>query len=138
MFRPDPERVKLTTEELSAVIKETQKSIDDLEDGEEDGKENVEASANSTKEKVEKKEKTEEDIMAEYGLDDYDEEEEGGEAPLLGLGDLTSFANPSVCFPHSSYFLHPNAPHASRWLLITYSAGRPISYFHGSRLGGGG
>ena len=37
-----------------------------------------------------------EDIMKEYGLEDYDEEEEGGEANLLGLGDLTSFADPKV------------------------------------------
>jgi len=33
--------------------------------------------------------------MAEYGLDDYDnEEEEEGEAHLIGLGDLTEFADP--------------------------------------------
>ena len=34
--------------------------------------------------------------MKEYGLEDYDQEEEGGEANLLGLGDLTTFADPKV------------------------------------------
>merc|ERR1712226_505779 len=67
----------------SSVIQQTKKSIEELEEGEEDGG------------KVEKMDKTEAEIAAEYGLDDYDEEEEGGAAPLLGLGDLTTFADPS-------------------------------------------
>ena len=34
--------------------------------------------------------------MAEYGLDDYDDEEEDEKAcKLFGLGDLTVYANPS-------------------------------------------
>jgi len=104
--KPDPERVKLTTEELTAVIKQTKKDLSELEnesDGEE--KENKVVADNTEAEKVEKKEvriksekkdKTEEEIMAEYGLDDYDEEEEGeeGSARLLGLGDLTAYADP--------------------------------------------
>jgi len=113
--KPNPERVKLTTEELTAVIQETKNNLKDVKEeedssgeGEEDedgeGKENICTDNITVKEepvkdeKVEKeeemKEKTEEDITAEYGLEDYDEEEEGGEAPLLGLGDLTTFANP--------------------------------------------
>ena len=64
--------------------------------------------ADEVKVKVEKeegKDKTEEDIMKEYGLEDYDQEEEGGEANLLGLGDLTSFADPKVRsnFPLNNY-----------------------------------
>ena len=39
--------------------------------------------------------KTDDEIALKYGLDDYDEEEENGDIPLLGLGDLTSFADPS-------------------------------------------
>merc|ERR1711915_644860 len=54
--------------------------------------------SNSSSVKVEKdsnREKSEEEIAAEYGLDDYDEEEEAeGEARLLGLGDLTAYADP--------------------------------------------
>jgi len=104
--KPDPERVKLTTEELTAVIQETQKNLKDLEDGE-DGEERGEGSVDKenvdsenidkveSSEVTEVKDKTEEDITAEYGLEDYDEEAEGGEAPMLGLGDLTTFANPS-------------------------------------------
>lgn len=94
--KPDPERVKLTTEELSTVIKQTQKNIKELEgeDGGDGDKENNDTP--SIKETTsEKGEKTEEEIALEYGLDDYDNEEEGGEAPLLGLGDLTAFADPS-------------------------------------------
>jgi len=111
--KPDPERVKLTTEELAAVISQTKKDLTELEnesDGED--KENVKeendtgAVSNVKQEngmetvsnvkKSDKKDKTEEEIMAEYGLDDYDEEdaEEDGSARLLGLGDLTAFADP--------------------------------------------
>jgi len=104
--KPDPERVKLTSEELTAVIKQTKKDITELEDESEgEEKENIAEPENSeidTKKDVkikienEKKDKTEEEIMAEYGLDDYDEEEEQeeGGARLLGLGDLTAFADP--------------------------------------------
>ena len=67
-------------------------------EGEGEGVEEVKMEGDEVKVKVEKeeKDKTEEDIMKEYGLEDYDEEEEGGEANLLGLGDLTSFADPKV------------------------------------------
>lgn len=95
--KPDPERVKLTTEELTAVIQQTQKNLQELDDeGEDEGKENID-SEKIVKEKeiINKGEKTEAEIAAEYGLEDYDEEEEGGETPLLGLGDLTTFANPA-------------------------------------------
>merc|ERR1712226_1182328 len=74
---------------------------EELEEGEEDGgKENVDSGNVMVEEekaggKVEKMDKTEAEVAAEYGLDDYDEEEEGGAAPLLGLGDLTTFADPS-------------------------------------------
>merc|ERR1712013_366697 len=76
--------------------------LENESDGE--GKENIAEAENSkedTKKDIkkelsnDKKDKTEEEIMAEYGLDDYDEEEEQeGGARLLGLGDLTAFADP--------------------------------------------
>jgi len=106
--KPDPERVKLTTEELSSVIQQTKKSIEELEEDGDDGddKENVDGEnvkeendikmENDIKEKEDTRvEKTEAEIAAEYGLDDYDDEEEGGAAALLGVGDLTTFANPA-------------------------------------------
>jgi len=104
--KPDPERVKLTSEELTAVIKQTKKDLTELEnesDGEEKeniAEENTIVIKKETDKKKEsesvKKDKTEEEIMAEYGLDDYDEEEEQeeGGARLLGLGDLTAYADP--------------------------------------------
>ena len=96
-FRPDPEHVKLTSEELSSVIAQQKNNLKEQEEDEEEGGEGVD---DEVKVKVEKeedgKEKTEDDIMKEYGLEDYDQEEEGGEANLLGLGDLTSFADPKV------------------------------------------
>merc|ERR1712212_225484 len=93
--KPDPERVKLTSEELTAVIKQTKKDITELEDESEgDEKENIaepenteidskkdvkkeitvkKEKTNEKKDKTEEeKDKTEEEIMAEYGLDDYD------------------------------------------------------------------
>ena len=97
IFRPDPEHVKLTSEELSSVIAQQKNNLKEQEEDEEEGGEGVD---DEVKVKVEKeeggKEKTEDDIMKEYGLEDYDQEEEGGEANLLGLGDLTSFADPKV------------------------------------------
>jgi len=116
--KPNPERVKLTSEELGLVIKQTQRSLKELEEGEEEEKENVDTANIKTGEdekevkqegaavkqegevvkkehvKVKQEEKTEENIAKEYGLEDYDEEEEGGEAQLLGLGDLTEYADP--------------------------------------------
>ena len=103
IFRPDPEHVKLTSEELSSVIAQQKNNLKEQEEEEEDGGEGAIENAevdDEVKVKVEKeeegKEKTEDDIMKEYGLEDYDQEEEGGEANLLGLGDLTSFADPKV------------------------------------------
>lgn len=97
--KPNPERVKLTAEELTAVINETRNNITELEEDTETEKENVAVSDNPIEVKEEPSdskplEKSEKDIAAEYGLDDYDEEEEG-ENHMLGLGDLTTFANPS-------------------------------------------
>merc|ERR1712126_409962 len=68
------------------------------EDGEEgDDKENVDGENVKVEKDIKKErvEKTEAEIAAEYGLDDYDDEEEGGAAALLGVGDLTTFANPA-------------------------------------------
>jgi len=109
--KPNPERLKLTAEELSQVIKETKQSIIEQEETAGDSepeKENIDISDSievksefKKEPKIEKEfvepvkmEKTEDDIAAEYGLDDYDEEEDGSNN-MLGLGDLTSFADPS-------------------------------------------
>ena len=98
--------MKLTSEELSSVIAQQKNNLKEQEEEEGEGEggaeetaENAAEMADDVKVKVEKeegKDKTEEDIMKEYGLEDYDQEEEGGEANLLGLGDLTSFADPKV------------------------------------------
>ena len=103
LLRPDPEHVKLTSEELSSVIAQQKNNLKEQEEEEEDGGEGAIENAevdDEVKVKLEKeekgKEKTEDDIMKEYGLEDYDQEEEGGAANLLGLGDLTSFADPKV------------------------------------------
>ena len=91
--KPVPERVKLTTEELAAVINQTKNDLAELEND----SDNEEAKTEASEVKVsEKKDKTEEDIIDEYGLADYDEEQETpeGGSKLLGLGDLTAFADP--------------------------------------------
>ena len=95
--------MKLTTEELSSVIAQQKNNLKEQEEEEGEG-DGVETTENAemvdddvtVKEENEGKDKTEEDIMKEYGLEDYDQEEEGGEANLLGLGDLTTFADPKV------------------------------------------
>ena len=66
--KPVPERVKLTTEELAAVINQTKNDLAELENDSD-----TEDTKVSDKKSSEKKDKTEEDIIDEYGLDDYDE-----------------------------------------------------------------
>ena len=90
--KPVPDRVKLTTEELSAVISQTKKDLAEIEEEAEDG----EAAEPSDYKPNEKKDKTEQEIMDEYDLADYDDEEETpeGGSKLLGLGDLTAFSDP--------------------------------------------
>jgi len=88
--KPEPERVKLSKEELIQVIEQTKGNIEGL---------NNEDSSDEKEEpeiKDESRVKSDRDIMAEYGLDDYDDEEEDEKAcKLFGLGDLTVYANPS-------------------------------------------
>ena len=89
--KPVPDRVKLTTEELSAVINQTKKDLADIEN-----ESDTEEAEQSDYKPSEKKDKTEQEIMDEYDLADYDEEEDSpeGGAKLLGLGDLTAFSDP--------------------------------------------
>ena len=93
--KPVPERVKLSAEELEAVINQTKHDLAELENNDSDSEEVKDVKIKSEPDKN-GGEKTEEDIIDEYGLDDYDNEEEApeGGAKLLGLGDLTAFANP--------------------------------------------
>ena len=92
--KPVPERVKLTSEELAAVIQQTKHDLADLEHDSDEDKDNT--AKDEVKGHSDKKDKTEDEIIDEYGLADYDEEEEApeGGAKLLGLGDLTAFADP--------------------------------------------
>ena len=92
--KPVPDRVKLTTEELSAVISQTKKDLAEIED--ESDTEAGAAPEQSDYKPNEKKDKTEQEIMEEYDLADYDDEEETpeGGSKLLGLGDLTAFSDP--------------------------------------------
>jgi len=106
--KPEPERVKLTKEELIQVIKQTKGDLDDLEAESDGEKENVdvkeeepvneervkdEPMENKKKKKIKKSDK---DIEDEYGLNDYDDEgEDEGARKMFGLGDLTVYADPS-------------------------------------------
>ena len=82
--KPVPERVKLTSEELAAVIQQTKHDLADLEQDSDEDKDNT--AKDEVKGHSDKKDKTEEEIVDEYGLADYDEEEEApeGGAKLLG------------------------------------------------------
>jgi len=88
--KPEPERVKLSKEELIQVIEQTKGTIDDFENNDSsDEKDAAEV-------KDENRLKSDRDIMDEYGLDDYDDEEEDKKAcRLFGLGDLTVYADPT-------------------------------------------
>lgn len=128
--RPEPERVRLTQEELAAVITQTQKDLKEIDEesgGEEkenklDGGEDMvkvkeeepeekatrvkveEPEEKATRVKVEKvRERTDEDIMDEYGLDDYDDEQPEDVGKMLGIGDLTVFSD-----PREDPYLDPN------------------------------
>lgn len=93
MAKQVPDRVKLTEEELAAVIEQTKGDLQDLEEGgvnaEEEDKEPIEG------ETVVKQENGETDIDKEYDLDNYDDEKEESAQNMFGLGDLAMFSDPS-------------------------------------------
>ena len=80
-----PEKVKLTQEELSAVIEKTQKELDVTEK-----EENDEEEENEGEEVIE--EQDDQDIVQKYGLDNYDDEND--EEDKGDLANLISHANP--------------------------------------------
>lgn len=96
--KPEPEKVKLSKEELMEIINQTKAEIEDME--KQDEEESVgEPDQDNSEKKTEKPshQKTEKDIVDEYGLDDYDdtEQDEGQFKSLLGIGDLAEYADPS-------------------------------------------
>jgi len=96
--KPEPERVKLTKEELLQVIKQTKGDLEGLEDESDEEKENtnIKDEPEESKPKLKKTNKTDKDIEDEYGLNDYDDEGDDENArKMFGLGDLTVYADPS-------------------------------------------
>lgn len=108
--KPEPEKVQLTKEELMTIIKQTKGDLKDFEAAEEgqgsgEEEEEVEPTAESGatskptthKSKSDTTARDDKDIIDEYGLDDYDEDDEKEESvkKLLGIGELTTFADPS-------------------------------------------
>ncbi len=71
-------QVKLTQEELAAIIEQTQSKLEDLEVEENEDEENGDADEGEAAASVEvKKEEVEdesEDVIKKYGLDTYDDE----------------------------------------------------------------
>eukprot|EP00088_Acartia_fossae_P040928 TRINITY_DN42682_c0_g1_i1.p1 TRINITY_DN42682_c0_g1~~TRINITY_DN42682_c0_g1_i1.p1 ORF type:complete len:558 (-),score=115.32 TRINITY_DN42682_c0_g1_i1:52-1725(-) len=106
--KPEPERVKLTEEELAEVIKQTKVKLED-EGGVDEEEDDVEADNDNNQHEANgdknapgittingaNSEKTDKQIADEYGLDDYDDEvDEQSASKLFGLGDLTVYSNP--------------------------------------------
>jgi len=95
--KPEPERVKLSKEELIQVIEQTKNNLQDLDETEQP--ENESESLEVKSENLVRSEnhvKSEREIMEEYGLDDYDDEPEDKKpGRLFGLGDLTVYVDPS-------------------------------------------
>jgi len=117
--KPEPEKVKLTKEELQQIILQTKGDLQDLEEEEEEGenedlenKDPESAEPSKTNKKPKKPPpaigiREDQDIIDEYDLEDYDNDEgESKEAqPVFGLGDLTKFADPS-----EDQYLDPDLP----------------------------
>lgn len=91
--KPVPDRVKLTEEELAAVIEQTKGDLKDLEEGG-DNVEEEEGDAIESQTAV-KQEKGETDITKEYDLENYDDDKEESAQNMFGLGDLAMFSDPS-------------------------------------------
>jgi len=87
--KPVPDRVKLTEEELAAVIEQTKGDLKDLEEGCDKEEEEEEDKADT------KQEDGETDIMKEYDLENYDDEKEESAQAVFGLGDLAMFSDPT-------------------------------------------
>ena len=85
---------------LGKIILYFQGEIADIDEDSSDEKENIAdgedcPTIKTEEKKVEKKHKTDQDIEDEYGLNEYDDEEDGIDSKkLFGLGDLTVFADP--------------------------------------------
>jgi len=117
--KPEPEKVKLTKEELQQIILQTKGDLQDLEEEEEEeenedeeNKDPESAEPSKTNKKPKKPTpangiREDQDIIDEYDLEDYDNDEgESKEAqPVFGLGDLTKFADPS-----EDQYLDPDLP----------------------------
>ena len=84
-----PEKVKLTQEELSAVIEKTQRQLNVAE--EEEVEENEEK-GDDDDEVIEEGSDNDQDIVQKYDLDNYDNEDEN--TSNQDLGNLISHANP--------------------------------------------
>jgi len=84
--KPVPEQVKLTAEELADIIQKTKTEINDLE--------NPDTNDLDDKSDINEDKTNEGDIMKEYDLDNYDDEEDNS-GTMLGLGDLTVFSDAS-------------------------------------------
>ena len=84
-----PEKVKLTQEELSAVIEKTQRQLNVAE--EEEVEENEEK-GDDDDEVIEEGSDNDQDIVQKYDLDNYDNEDES--TSNQDLGNLISHANP--------------------------------------------
>ena len=90
-----PEKVKLTQEELSAVIEKTQRQLDvaeeeEVEENEEKGDDDDEVIEEGS------------DIVQKYDLDNYDNEDES--TSNQDLGNLISHANPR----NDPYLVNPD------------------------------
>lgn len=86
-----PEKVKLTQEELSAVIEKTQQQLNVAEEEEEEENE-VKGEEEDEEEVIEEGSDQDQDIVQKYDLDNYDDEDES--TSNQDLGNLISHANP--------------------------------------------
>jgi len=99
--KSDPDKVKLSPEELAAIIEQTGGALKDIElDEESEGDENADPKQEkmngedvNTKDNID--EKGEKDINKEYDMDNYDDDTKDGDGGL-GIGSLVTFADPKL------------------------------------------
>lgn len=89
-----PDRIQLDKDDLKRLIEEAKENLDEHLEEEDDEQEGDGATASKTKPigKRNHDEEMEEDVVAKYNLDDYDEEDES--EALAGIGNLAYFASP--------------------------------------------
>ena len=96
--KSDPDKVKLSPEELNAIIEQTRGALKEVELEEDEDNENVDPESKTMPledeqvDAIDEDKQGERDIDKEYDMENYDDEKQDGDGGL-GIGSLVTFAN---------------------------------------------